>query len=92
MSNEAGDFVDIREVIESNGTEIKGKHRTAHKPHSKPKTLAFEANLQENGAGSLKTEEDLWARLDELEKQEEALGECERNPESSGLEFSIQKK
>nr|XP_060644132.1 unconventional prefoldin RPB5 interactor 1 [Anolis sagrei ordinatus] len=92
MSNEAGDFVDIKEVIESNGTEIKGKHRTAHKPHSKPKTLAFEANLQENGAGSLKTEEDLWARLDELEKQEEALGECERNPESSGLEFSIQKK
>ncbi|XP_062818071.1 unconventional prefoldin RPB5 interactor 1 [Anolis carolinensis] len=92
MSNAAGDFVDIREVTEINATETKGKHRTAHKPHSKPKTLAFEANLQENGTGSLNSEEELWARLDELEKQEEALGESERNHQSSVLEFSIQKK
>ncbi|XP_062997411.1 unconventional prefoldin RPB5 interactor 1 [Elgaria multicarinata webbii] len=83
MSDAAGDFVDIREVTESNGTETKGKHRTAHKPHSKPKTFASEANLQENGiveksSGDLKLEEELWARLDELERQEEILGELDR--------------
>ncbi|XP_061450136.1 unconventional prefoldin RPB5 interactor 1 isoform X2 [Rhineura floridana] len=83
MSDAAGDFVDIREVTESNATETKGKYRTAHKPHSKPKTFAFEANLQENGtdeksSGDLKREEDLWARLDELERQEEILGELDR--------------
>ncbi|KAH0619602.1 hypothetical protein JD844_000349 [Phrynosoma platyrhinos] len=83
MSNAAGDFVDIREVIESNGIETKGKHRTAHKPHSKPKTLAFEAKLQENGTdekstGNFKSEEEFWARLDELERQEEILSELER--------------
>ncbi|KAJ7311908.1 hypothetical protein JRQ81_006227 [Phrynocephalus forsythii] len=83
MSSAAGDFVDIREVIESNSTETKGKHRTAHKPHSKPKPFAFEANCQENGAeeessGGLKSDEELWARLHELEKQEEMLGELDR--------------
>ncbi|XP_034973369.1 unconventional prefoldin RPB5 interactor 1 [Zootoca vivipara] len=87
MSNAAGDFVDIREVAESNGTETKGKHRIAHKPHSKPKTFAFEANLQENGTGEkssedLKSEEEFWARLDELERQEEILGELDRSSDA----------
>ncbi|XP_053126591.1 unconventional prefoldin RPB5 interactor 1 isoform X2 [Hemicordylus capensis] len=84
MSDAAGDFVDIREVTESDGTETEGKHRTAHKPHSKPKTSdAFEANLQENGtdeksSSDLKSEEELWNRLDELERQEEIRGELYR--------------
>lgn len=58
-----------------------GKHRIAHKPHSKPKMLgAFEADLQANGihvrsSGDMKSEEKLWARLDELERQEEIHGE-----------------
>uniref|UniRef100_A0ACB8EAI3 Uncharacterized protein n=2 Tax=Sphaerodactylus townsendi TaxID=933632 RepID=A0ACB8EAI3_9SAUR len=83
MSDAAGDFVDIREVCESNSSETKGKERTAHKPHSKPKTDAFEANLQENGtgekfSGDLKSDSELWARLDELERQEEICGELYR--------------
>uniref|UniRef100_A0A8D0DUP5 Protein phosphatase 1 regulatory subunit 19 n=1 Tax=Salvator merianae TaxID=96440 RepID=A0A8D0DUP5_SALMN len=82
MSDAAGDFVDIREVTESNGTETKGKHRIAHKPHSKPKTFAFEANLHENessekSSGNLKSEEEIWARLDELEREEEILEELD---------------
>lgn len=82
MSDAAGDFVDIREVTESSTTEMKGKHRTAHKPHSKPKISdVFDANPQENGRtdeklhGDLKSDEELWARLDELERQEEICDE-----------------
>ncbi|KAL8194900.1 UNVERIFIED_CONTAM: hypothetical protein K2H54_038730 [Gekko kuhli] len=83
MTGAAGDFVDIREVCESGSTETKGKHRTALKPHSKPKTDAFQANLQENGtgekfSGDLKSNLELWARLDELERQEEICGELYR--------------
>lgn len=60
-----------------------GKHRTAHKPHSKPKTDAFQATLQENGtgekfSGGLKSDLELWARLEELEKEEEISGEFYR--------------
>ncbi|XP_054856541.1 unconventional prefoldin RPB5 interactor 1 [Eublepharis macularius] len=83
MSEAAGDFVDIREVSESNGTETKGKRRTAHRPHSKPKADAFQAHIQENGtgekfSGDMKSESELWARLDELERQEEIHGELYR--------------
>ncbi|KAM6430343.1 unconventional prefoldin RPB5 interactor 1 isoform 2-T2 [Liasis olivaceus] len=83
MSDAAGDFVDIREIAESDDSETKGKRRTAHKPHSKPKTHAFKANLHESETdkkpnGDLKSEEDLWARLDELERQEQILGELNR--------------
>ncbi|XP_015745148.1 unconventional prefoldin RPB5 interactor 1 [Python bivittatus] len=83
MSDAAGDFVDIREIAESDDSETKGKRRTAHKPHSKPKTHAFKANLYESETdkkpnGDLKSEEDLWARLDELERQEQILGELNR--------------
>lgn len=61
-----------------------GKRRTAHKPHSKPKVSdVFEVNFQENGTdaksrGCFESEEDLWARLEELERQEEMLGELDR--------------
>ncbi|XP_039183571.1 unconventional prefoldin RPB5 interactor 1 [Crotalus tigris] len=88
MSDAAGDIVDIREIAESDEAESKGKCRTAHKPHSKPKILAFEANLDERGSdkkpnGDLKSEEDLWARLDELESQEQILGDLNRISETS---------
>ncbi|XP_077166891.1 unconventional prefoldin RPB5 interactor 1 [Paroedura picta] len=84
MTDAAGDFVDIREVCESSSSETKGKQRTAHRPHSKPKTDAFQANLQGNGtgekfSGDLKSNLELWARLDELERQEEIRGEFYRN-------------
>ncbi|XP_060109958.1 unconventional prefoldin RPB5 interactor 1 isoform X2 [Heteronotia binoei] len=96
MTDAAGDFADIREVCENSSTETKGKHRTAHKPHSKPKTDAFQADLQENGtgekfSGDLKSDLELWARLDELERQEEICGELYRTSntvEANGEDIS----
>ncbi|ETE69418.1 Unconventional prefoldin RPB5 interactor, partial [Ophiophagus hannah] len=88
MSDAAGDVVDIREITESGELEMKGKQRTAHKPHSKPKICAFEGNVDESGTdkkpnGDIKSEEDLWARLDELERQEQILGELSRISQTS---------
>ncbi|XP_026531757.1 unconventional prefoldin RPB5 interactor 1 [Notechis scutatus] len=88
ISGAAGDVVDIREITESGELEMKGKHRTAHKPHSKPKICAFEGNVDESRTdkkpnGDLKSEEDVWARLDELERQEQILGELSRISETS---------
>ncbi|XP_034374066.1 unconventional prefoldin RPB5 interactor 1 [Arvicanthis niloticus] len=83
MSDAAGDFVDIREEIKSD-FEFKGKQRIAHKPHSKPKTSdIFEADF-ENGVKSKDTfdDDELWARLEELERQEELLGELESKPDT----------
>ncbi|XP_070809112.1 unconventional prefoldin RPB5 interactor 1 isoform X1 [Pituophis catenifer annectens] len=90
MSDAAGDVVDIREIAESGEPEMKGKHRTAHRPHSKPKICAFEGNADESGTdkksnGDLKSEEDLWARLDELEREEQILGELSRISETSNV-------
>ncbi|XP_016050838.2 unconventional prefoldin RPB5 interactor 1 [Erinaceus europaeus] len=76
MSDAAGDIVDIREEIKSD-FEFKAKHRIAHKPHSKPKTSdIFEADFA-NGMKSkdLLADRELWERLEELERQEELLGE-----------------
>ncbi|XP_039619093.1 unconventional prefoldin RPB5 interactor 1 [Polypterus senegalus] len=76
-------FVDIREEVENEEIFTKGKHRTAHKPFSKPKVQeVFESDI-ENGKGSksssgILSEEELWARLDELEAEEEMLDEHER--------------
>ncbi|KAF4091668.1 hypothetical protein AMELA_G00039600 [Ameiurus melas] len=68
---------------------IRGKHRVAHKPNSKPKEpymVQLEEEEEEvedehvnggNGKGVL-TEEELWARLDELERLEEEQDERER--------------
>ncbi|XP_030060261.1 unconventional prefoldin RPB5 interactor 1 isoform X2 [Microcaecilia unicolor] len=75
----AGDLFDIREETENENILTKGKHRTAHKPHSKPKVAdVFEVDLQD-AAGDVKSNEleELWARLDELERQEELLGELD---------------
>ncbi|XP_077372750.1 unconventional prefoldin RPB5 interactor 1 isoform X1 [Festucalex cinctus] len=87
--NEKGDYVDIREVVGKNeATVTKGKRRVAHRPNSKPK-LETVLDLEEENEGSgeevqqhgstksFMTQEELWARLDELEKIEEL--ENERN-------------
>lgn len=55
------------------------KHRIAHKPHSKPKTSdSFEADFANVKPKDLLADQELWARLEELERQEELLGELER--------------
>ncbi|XP_065518537.1 unconventional prefoldin RPB5 interactor 1 isoform X2 [Lathamus discolor] len=88
MSDAAGDFVDIREKIEDDSIGTKGRYRTAHKPHSKPKVSnVFEVDFPVNGndtksVGRFQSEEELWARLEELEKQEMLLGELERMPDT----------
>lgn len=66
-----------------------GNQRKAHKPNSKPKldaVLHLKKEVEENGGesedgGSGKdatTKEELWARLDELEKLEELQDEQDR--------------
>lgn len=68
---------------------LTGKQRIAHKPNSKPKSDGMldlkeedeETEGEGRDGGSRKgvvTEEDLWARLDELEKLEELQDEQER--------------
>ncbi|XP_015424071.1 PREDICTED: unconventional prefoldin RPB5 interactor 1 [Myotis davidii] len=80
MSDAAGDIVDIREEIKSD-FEFKAKHRIAHKPHSKPKTSnSFEADFANVDSKDLLADQELWARLEELEQQEELLGELESQP------------
>ncbi|XP_059559495.1 unconventional prefoldin RPB5 interactor 1-like [Myotis daubentonii] len=80
MSDAAGDTVDIREEIKSD-FEFKAKHRIAHKPHSKPKTSgSFEADFANVESKDLLADQELWAWLEELERQEELLGELESQP------------
>ncbi|XP_055450930.1 unconventional prefoldin RPB5 interactor 1 [Psammomys obesus] len=83
MSDAAGDIVDIREEIKSD-FEFKGKQRIAHKPHSKPKTSdIFEADFENDvKAKDMLADEELWARLEELERQEELLGELDSKPDT----------
>ncbi|XP_053742610.1 unconventional prefoldin RPB5 interactor 1 [Synchiropus splendidus] len=86
-------YVDIREDV--NNSDIvsnKGKQRIAHKPNSKPKLdavldLEEEEEKDDGQKGSrngIMSEEELWARLDELEKQEELEDEQERLPDNGG--------
>ncbi|XP_034031414.1 unconventional prefoldin RPB5 interactor 1 [Thalassophryne amazonica] len=83
MSSSKGDYIDIREELECNDAVIvKGKQRIAHKPKSKPKQecvcdLKDEAEITGSTKGIM-TEEELWARLDELEKLEELQDEQDR--------------
>ncbi|MCJ8733219.1 hypothetical protein PDJAM_G00220750 [Pangasius djambal] len=84
------DFVDIREEVGKEEAVTKGKHRVAHKPNSKPKEEYVlqleeeeeeeEANESVDGGNSkgVLTEEELWARLDELERLEEEQDERDR--------------
>ncbi|TRY85231.1 hypothetical protein DNTS_009269 [Danionella cerebrum] len=75
-----GDFIDIKEEVLNEDEVNKGKHRLAHKPNSKPKQefivkLEEEQEKEEEAGDDRKaavlSEEELWARLDELERQEE---------------------
>ncbi|KAL1769089.1 unconventional prefoldin RPB5 interactor 1 [Sigmodon hispidus] len=83
MSDAARDIVDIREEIKSD-FEFKGKQRIAHKPHSKPKTSdIFEADFESDvKPKDILADEELWARLEELERQEELLGELDSKPDT----------
>ncbi|KAK2502797.1 hypothetical protein MC885_005425 [Smutsia gigantea] len=83
MSDAAGDIVDIREEIKSD-FEFKAKHRIAHKPHSKPKTSdIFEADFANDvKSRDFLADKELWARLEELERQEELLGELDSKPDA----------
>ncbi|KAM3870074.1 unconventional prefoldin RPB5 interactor 1 [Diretmus argenteus] len=85
ISGSKGDFVDIREDDGNNEAAVtRGKCRVAHKANSKPKAdavLDLKEEEGENGGGrrrGILTEEELWARLDELEKQDEQQDEQDR--------------
>ncbi|MEQ2255659.1 uri1, prefoldin-like chaperone, partial [Ilyodon furcidens] len=84
MSSNKGDYVDIREEVGNNDSAVtKGKQRIAHKPNSKPKMdvvigLKEEDEAETGDTGRSKgimTEDELWARLDELERLEELQDE-----------------
>ncbi|KAM9351586.1 unconventional prefoldin RPB5 interactor 1 [Symphorus nematophorus] len=97
MSASKGDYVDIREEAGNDDTTVsKGKQRIAHKPNSKPKldpVLDLKEEDEENeGEGrdggsrkSIMTEEELWARLDELEKLEELQDEQDRLSDNADM-------
>ncbi|XP_066541683.1 unconventional prefoldin RPB5 interactor 1 [Hoplias malabaricus] len=77
-----GEFVDIREEVGEKEEFTKGKHRVAHKPNSRPKEeyvlqTEEESKDKESSKGVL-SEDELWARLDELERLEEEQDERDR--------------
>lgn len=90
ISASKGDHVDIREEVGNNDSVVtKGMQRIAHKPNSKPRLDAifdFKEENEENeeegrdgGRGKgIMSKEELWARLDELEKLEELQDEQDR--------------
>lgn len=91
MTNANGDFMDIREEVGEEEAVTKGKHRVAHKPKSKPKE-EYVVPLEEEEGGEIEedegedgessnrvlSEEELWARLDELERMEDEQDERDR--------------
>uniref|UniRef100_A0A7N5ZZ98 Protein phosphatase 1 regulatory subunit 19 n=1 Tax=Anabas testudineus TaxID=64144 RepID=A0A7N5ZZ98_ANATE len=92
------DYVDIREEVGNNGSAVtKGRQRIAHKPNSKPKMdvvfdLKGEDEEDNKGEGidggsrkGIMTEEELWARLDELEKLEELQDEQDRLSDNADM-------
>ncbi|XP_021430108.2 unconventional prefoldin RPB5 interactor 1 [Oncorhynchus mykiss] len=95
LSGAKGDYVDIREEVGSIEEMVsKGKLRVALEPHSKPKMEAvvkIEEEEDEEGSGEgdggsrrrVLSEEELWARLDELEAQEEQEEEHHRRFDSA---------
>ncbi|XP_005997073.1 unconventional prefoldin RPB5 interactor 1 [Latimeria chalumnae] len=80
LADEKGDIVDIREEIKNEDIFNKGRLRTAHKPHSKPKVRdVFEASVEDGiGDSGILSEAELWAKLEELERQEEMLDNTDR--------------
>ncbi|KAF1387102.1 hypothetical protein PFLUV_G00101780 [Perca fluviatilis] len=94
ISSTKGDYVDIREDTGNDDAAVtKGKQRIARKPHSMPKMDAVLDLKEENEGGSgdggsgngTLTEEELWARLDELEKLEELQDEQDRLSDNADL-------
>ncbi|XP_031139002.1 unconventional prefoldin RPB5 interactor 1 [Sander lucioperca] len=94
ISSSKGDYVDIREETGNNDAAVtKGKQRIARKPNSMPKMDAVldlkEENEGESGDGGSRngtlTEEELWARLDELEKLEELQDEQDRLSDNADM-------
>ncbi|GCC25768.1 hypothetical protein chiPu_0004179 [Chiloscyllium punctatum] len=92
LANEG--FVEIREEIQNEERETddlnsEGKQRRAHKPKENPKPKEVFVSELEGGDGggdcksSFLTEEELWARLDELEQQEEMQDEIYRMSDSA---------
>ncbi|XP_033824062.1 unconventional prefoldin RPB5 interactor 1 [Periophthalmus magnuspinnatus] len=85
------DYVDIRENVDNNEVGNKGKRRIAHKPKSKPKLGPVidlkEEDEEEEGEvrKSVLSEEELWARLDELEKLEELQDEHYRLADTADM-------
>ncbi|KAF3813744.1 hypothetical protein GH733_018276 [Mirounga leonina] len=71
----AGDLFEIREHIQNNSV-LKRKPQIARKPHLKPKTSHFENDLKSKDA--LLMDEECRARLGELERQENLMGELDR--------------
>ncbi|XP_061891306.1 unconventional prefoldin RPB5 interactor 1 [Entelurus aequoreus] len=95
ISSKKGGYIDIREEVGKNET-TKGKHRVAHKPHSKAKLDAVldleeeseesREETQQNGSTKgFMTQEELWARLDELEKLEDLQDEHDRLSDHADL-------
>lgn len=98
LSNK-GNYVDIREEVGSKDTVVaKGKQRRAHKPNSMPKLDTVldleeveeeEEEEDQGGEGNgeyskVLSEEELWARLDQLEKLEEQQDEEDRLSDTGG--------
>ncbi|KAL0968488.1 hypothetical protein UPYG_G00267530 [Umbra pygmaea] len=83
LSDSKGGLVDIREEV--GGIEdivSNGKRRVALKPHSKPKMEAIVKIEEEEEVGDrtrVLSEDELWARLDELEAQEELEEKLDRS-------------
>ncbi|XP_062860842.1 unconventional prefoldin RPB5 interactor 1 [Trichomycterus rosablanca] len=83
MTGDTGDFIDIREEVGKEKVVNKGKHRMAHMPNSKPKeeyVVQLEEETRQNGESFKEklSEEELWARLDELDRLEEEQDERDR--------------
>ncbi|RVE72260.1 hypothetical protein OJAV_G00059970 [Oryzias javanicus] len=89
-----GEYVDIREEVTSS-IVTKGKQRIAHKPNSKPKLdVVFDLKEEEEeeekdggggGGKGVLTEEELWRRLDELERLEGLQDEEDRLSDAADM-------
>ncbi|CAB1437432.1 unnamed protein product [Pleuronectes platessa] len=91
------EYAEIREEVRQDIAVTKGRQRVAHRPNSKPKLETIldlkeedeEENQEESSdEGSRKgivTEEELWARLDELEKLEELEDEQDRLSDNADM-------
>lgn len=74
------------EKFHFDSSALTGRQRIAHKPNSKPKSdVVIDLQEEDEGEGrdggsskGVMTEEELWARLDELEKLEALQDEQDR--------------